>query len=224
MNILVQVTSINCAFLAYVTVGMMSLERLILFYDPNFYLRHVSSKLVKTIAYCVWLAATLLYLSLRFLVCFLQTEDFSLYHVTGKCNTISNNGYIAGIAVTIFIAILCYIKIFLIIKSDVKLSMRPNVSVKHYKATSAVFVYLVIIILTSAGYLLVIKLNLSQVALRFGLDIITTVNCILDPFVYVLWFKECRMEMLKMLSVCLPYVPSLERIIENMRKDIFHMT
>ncbi|KAH3790314.1 hypothetical protein DPMN_168512 [Dreissena polymorpha] len=109
-------------------------------------------------------------------------------------------------------------------KSEVKLSMRPNVSVKHYKATSAVFVYLVIIILTSAGYLLVIKLNLSHVALRFGLDIITTVNCILDPFVYVLWFKECRMEMLKMLSVCLPYVPSLERRIENMRKDIFHMT
>ena len=132
--------------------------------------------------------------------------------------------YTAIIAITIFISIICYIKIYIIIKSETKLSRRKHVSAKQYKATSAVFVYLLIITMTSIYYLLLIFLNLSHVNLRFGMDIGATVNCILDPLVYVFWFRECRMEILKMFTVCLPYLPSLERRIEQMRLDIFHIS
>ncbi|KAH3836600.1 hypothetical protein DPMN_109971 [Dreissena polymorpha] len=56
---------------------------------------------------------------------------------------------------------------------------------------------------------------------RYGIDIFATANCILDPFVYVLWFRECRMELLKMLAGCLPTSPYLQDKIEKMRVEIF---
>ncbi|KAH3886695.1 hypothetical protein DPMN_010708 [Dreissena polymorpha] len=59
MNILVQVTSINGAFLAYLTVGMMALERMILFYAPNFYLRHPAKCIKKESGHAVLTVRTL---------------------------------------------------------------------------------------------------------------------------------------------------------------------
>ncbi|KAH3882670.1 hypothetical protein DPMN_006614 [Dreissena polymorpha] len=48
-------------------------------------------------------------------------------------------------------------------------------------------------------------MDLSAYMVRLSLDVVSTLNCLLDPFLYVLWFKECKLELLKIFS-CLGQV------------------
>ncbi|KAH3862963.1 hypothetical protein DPMN_025939 [Dreissena polymorpha] len=90
---------------------------------------------------------------------------------------------------------------------------------RQYKATSIVFLYLVIVIVTSVAYLILILFSKLEYALiRQSTDIILNINCLLDPCVYVIWYRECRMEILKMFSTCFP---GLKDRIETMRHEIF---
>lgn len=45
--------------------------------------------------------------------------------------------------------------------------------------------------------------------------------CIFDPLAYVFWFRECRMELLKLATY---FFPSLDKRVEHMRYDIFNIT
>ena len=49
-------------------------------------------------------------------------------------------------------------------------------------------------------------------------DFCYLMNCFVDPLIYVIWLRETRLEILKMVQVILPY---FEKTIEDMRIDIF---
>ena len=49
-------------------------------------------------------------------------------------------------------------------------------------------------------------------------DVIYVVNCVTDALIYGLWFREVRLEILKMVAA---RFPSLEAYVEKMRVDVF---
>lgn len=216
-NILTQVVGVSFCFNAYVTIGLMSLERYILFRFPNFYIRNFTCKKVKSVTFVVWLISFGVYFYVRLGVCFTFSQGISLYDVIGKCNRETFIMYSVTIVVVIVISFTCYWKIFQIVKSDHTTYISAK-SLHQYRSTSLVFVYVVTLTMTTAGYIIVIGCDLERIALRLSNDLVNTFNSMVDPFVYVLWFRECRMEMIKMF-VC--GSKKWKNRVENMRLEIF---
>lgn len=224
LNILIQVIGTGFCFLAYITVGVMSLERLIIFYSPHFYLRRITPKIVKKSVSIVWTFIFFVYYFVRFGACYIAYPRFSMYDVVGKCNTVSFSFYGVFIIGVVVISLACYVKIFMIVKYDKQYTDGPQTlsatakCLQNYKSTSLVFVYILTIVLTSLAYAIIISTNLSTVTLRLANDVINMFNCMMDPCMYILWYGECRLEMLKMIAC---FTPSLSSHIEQMRLKIF---
>jgi len=223
----IQVITVCFTFLAYMTIAFMSLERLIIFHSPHFYLRHCSPKTVRRIVCAYWLILSVVYFSVRFGICFLLTPNATVQDVTSTCNYISYSMFFFVIFFSITVSTTCYIKIYRIVKAE-------NVggpsgqyystarSIHQYRATSIVFLYLLSVIGTSLLFIVLLLLNkrLSLDEFRLFNDIINSMNCIIDPCLYVVWFKECRMELFKMMCSCLP---SFTGRVEDMRRSVFQV-
>ena len=52
------------------------------------------------------------------------------------------------------------------------------------------------------------------------MDIITLVNCYVDPLIYVIWYKETKLELLKVAQTCLP---RLKPKIQKMQTAIYRI-
>ena len=198
----------------------MSLERLVVFQSPNFYIRCLTIDKIKVITCSIWFFASLLYVYVRFGVCFMTNKNASLQDVIGKCNQETFLLYFVTIAFVILSSYTCYWRIIRIIKFDHVSHTMSVKSMQEYRSTSLVFVYIVTITLTSLGYVVILTLNLDRDNLRIGNDMINTFNGMTDPCVYLLWYKECRMEIFKLL----PWVPNVwKEKLEEMRMKIFEV-
>lgn len=205
---------------AFVTIGLMSLERFVLFHSPNFYIRCLTTRKIKTTAYCAWLFGWFLYFYTRIGICYTSNENPSLHDVIGKCNQVTFIMYILTIIIVMLISYLCYWKIFRIVKSDhIEHGFRA-ISLQQYRSTSLVFVYVITVSITAVGYMIAIASSEDRTALRISNDLVNTFNAMMDPCVYVLWYKECRMEMMKMLTCGLHI---FKQRFENMRMEIFEV-
>ena len=224
INILIQVVGTGFCVLAYVTVGIMSFERLVIFYSPHFYLRHITPERVKKFVAIIWVVFSVMYYFIRLAVCYMNSDTFSMYNVVGSCNSASFLFYGTIIVLVVAVSLACYFKIFVIIKSEKPTTNKPESlsavakRLRAYKSTSLVFVYILTITVTSLAYVFIISLNLDTVPLRLANDVVNTFNCMMDPCMYVLWYRECRLEILKMIGVC---TPSLTLHIEQMRMKVF---
>ncbi|KAH3819809.1 hypothetical protein DPMN_121553 [Dreissena polymorpha] len=63
-------------------------------------------------------------------------------------------------------------------------------------------------------------MSLGPYKVRLSVDAVSTLNCMLDPFLYVLWFKECKLELLKMFSFLGKSVKEKAKILQNEVFDI----
>lgn len=227
-NIGFHVFGVGFCFLSYITVGIMSLERLVVFHSPNFYLRNFVEFRVRRFVSTVWIVSAIVYYFTRYGACYIMFPDATMYDVLGRCNNVSFTLFGLTIMSVIVISLLCYAKIFMIIWSETRKSEKNSSmsltstarSIKQYKSTTVVFVYLLAVILTGLGYTLVMAQGLDSKPQRLFTDAVNTFNCLVDPCIYVLWFRECRLEMLKMFSVCLP---RLSNNIEKMRMNVFEV-
>lgn len=220
LNILTQVIGVSFCFNAFITIGLMSLERYILFRCPNFYIRHFTCRRVKSATCLIWLASFTLYFYVRFGVCFMYSGGSTLHDVIGKCNQVTFTMYFCTIFVVLVISFICYWKIFRIVKSDHSIHNLNTHSLRQYRSSSLVFVYIITITLTCIGYIITIASNLERVALRLSNDFVNTFNSMVDPFVYILWYRECRMEMMK-LFLCGNRSTRWNKRLEKMRIEIF---
>jgi len=214
-SIVIQVVSIYFAYLAFLTIGIMSLERLVIFIRPNFYMRKLPPSRVKLVVLSLWTFLSALYFFIRFGYCYMRVNNATLLDVITTCNRVSFKMYFVLMFPVIILSIICFIVIVKIIRANPMLSTR---SLTEYRATSIVTAYLVVLISTALGYIIITKLNISTVSLRLSTDALNTVCCMLDPCFYVLWYRECRMEMLKIVSCCCPY---FNDHIEQMRIKVF---
>lgn len=227
-HIVLHVFGVGFTFLAYITIGIMSLERLVVFHSPNFYLRNFTATKVKRWVCVLWLISIIIYYFTRYGACYLIVENATIYDVLGECNVTSFTLFGLTIIIVIILSLICYAKIFLIVWNEVKKSESNKSlnftstarSLKQYKSTTLVFVYLIAVILTGLAYVLIMLQGLDTKPLRLYLDAVNTCNCLIDPCLYVLWFRECRMEMLKMVSFLLP---RLSDNVEKMRLNVFEV-
>lgn len=228
-NTIIQVFGVSFCNLALVTIGLMSLERLVIFYSPYFYLRYVTTELVKKSTITCWIVYFISYWFVRIAVCAITHPPFVFINVIGACNKITFYYYGLAISFVSIMSLLCYAKILLIIRKErMQTSTTGNIStntinlkfLRNYRSTSLVFVYSVTSIASAVMYAIIISLNLGPIPLRLWNDAINTLCCTMDPFVYVIWYKECRMEMLKLFSC---WFPSLQPRVEQMRRDIFYI-
>jgi hypothetical protein len=161
-NILIQVTGGCFNFLAYITVGVMSLERLLIFYSANFYLKHMTARKIRLYVCLIWLSIFVSYMYVRFGACYFAYRNMTLYDVIGKCNKVSFLYYEVFIWATVIVSIACYIKIFLIVRSEKQFDSNKPQSISataknlhNYKSTSLVFVYLMTIIISATAYTII---------------------------------------------------------------------
>ena len=224
LNVVIQTVGVVAALLAYVTVGLMSLERLLIFCAPNLYLRRASPELVKKFAYTVWIAVTCSYFFVRYGVCYFMFDDVIILDVIGRCNQASFIFYGFFLVSTIIISFMCYFKILSILRSqsnvDSSIDFTPLKSIDFYRSTSLVFAYIVTITILTLAYAVMLLLGLSTEPLRIMTDVINMVQCVMDPCMYILWYRETRMEMLKIMS---KLHPCFAARVEAMRMEIFNI-
>lgn len=101
-------------------------------------------------------------------------------------------------------------------------------TIRQYKGTAASFMFLInatiaqVIFLGLSALYLVRSSNgtrdnglVGTLADWWGL-----INCIIDPLIFVIWFREARMEFLKLVSgIC----PSVNNKIEELRVEIYQI-
>ena len=226
INIFVQVLGVNCVFIAYVTVGIMSFERLLIFSSPHFYLRRVTPEKVKRIVTSIWISLTVMYFFVRYGMCYTLYTNATIYDVIGRCNTASYTFYGFFIVMTCVVSGACYTRIFMIEWSNRKYKQSTNIldtfrALMKYKTTGIVFLYTVSILLTTLSYCFTLLfLKSDTYGTRISTDITNMTSCVLDPCLYVLWFRECRYEVLKMFSCA---SPKMAHKLENMRIEIFNV-
>ena len=229
-NTNLNVLTTSCMQLTYLTVGMMALERFCVFYRPMMYMRIVTRRRVKTIATCAWIIMLTTFQIVRYGVCYVKFKSDNVFMKAGLCNQIVTIYYTGLVLIVLLTSMLCYFSIFMIVKKKHNATSKPIsfnstlAAIRGFKTTSLVLVYILVIFSTSLAYSIIIIYirlkDLGVTTLRMSLEVTTLLNCICDPFLYVLWFRECRMEILKMFA---PFNKRLQKRIDAMKMDIFNI-
>jgi hypothetical protein len=215
--------------LATFTVGLMTVERYSLILKPMWYMKTVSRKLIVRTVCFIWILNIFLSMSFRYGVCYLQTRSVSVFTEAGTCNKTTSAFYGILLIIVLSTSSLCYYKIFKCIQSKnppgniLSLTLTAK-RIYSYRSTFLVFIYLIVIIVSSLAYGIIIVLihiqDLKYTQLRLALEFVSLFNCLLDPFLYVLWFKECRLQLVVFLGKCFK---RYRQKSETMRIDVFNI-
>ena len=203
---------------AQLIVCSMAVERFLLIHQPYKYLK-VTKKRAKIICSFVSIISFLQYMLVRGLGCYAR----GLFVICGMFMKI----YYVGIVVILaLVSYVCYCSVF----RTVCRKNRDNAAIEQHillhKGTMASATYLISTTINAVAYLglAISKLRMSvddtQTDLNLLVDSVGIVNCYIDPFIYIIWFRETRMELLKLIQVC---CPRLQPKIEMMRIEIFHI-
>ena len=198
-------------------VGFMSLERLFALNWPYIYLRVVKKGRALTACVVITVGSFLQYVLVRVVSC--VTQDNFLY-----CS-ISQPAYYLSVCIgLLLISSASFIKIYRIIRNK----STSRTGLKEYKGTVISFLYLLNSTISTTIYLGISVYYTYRVAtgeqskiyaeeLINVIDFIYLCNCILDPLVHTFWFKEARLEIMKVFSkLC----PRLKPTVEQMRMEV----
>lgn len=231
INLNVQSMVTICLQLAVITVGMMAVERYILIMKPFFYIKNFEKKKIKKMILSVWCLEASLCVFVRYGVCYFHHQTFAVYTVPAVCRKLLSMYYALMLSIVLIISIVCYVKIgqylLTVRKRDREktiFSESSSLTIEKFKTTSLAFVYLVVIVLTSVAYAVIIVLINSDILihtnLRLALEVVSLCNCFFDPFLYVIWFKECRLVILRMI---LPLCRCLEPKVREMSIQVYNI-
>ena len=215
-NIIVNFVGIGWSFLAYVNVAIMSLERLVIFQWPNFYLRYVSYSVTKRVSMTIWVLFILCYLG-QFVNCLHQPDYQRIL-----CLAFLAIDYIKiTFPVVALISIACFAVILAIIRKQTERSFQKNSGIlRHSKPTLAVFVCVLSFIITTSVYICLSLLDIDVNIRRHIFDALAMINQFVDTCVYVVWYTETRLELMKMFSFL---HPNMSTKVEQMRIKIFRI-
>ena len=228
-NLAFQVFGSVSYHLSLISVMMMSVERFLLFSYPMRYLRIITEKLTRTVILSTWFMYVASFMIVRYGVCYLHMKSEKVFVQAGTCNNIMMAHIGICLLIVTLISCICNWKIFRLIQSKkyrsnggLSLSSSTRAMRSYYKSTGLVLTCLIVLLLTSCAYGVILVgerfLNFGVLNLRISFEAVSTINCIIDPILYIMWFKECQMELLKMLS-CINGKFLVKA--EEMRIDIF---
>ena len=205
---------------AQVVVGCMAIERLFVINWPYVYLRVMNERRFKVVCSAVSILGFLHYSVMRGIFCYARDKavdcesGFPAYLIT-LCIVLSAISFIS------------FIRIYKIIrKSEDK--HRPMHTIRQYKGTVAAFLVLVN---TTVSQVIWLGLSVMYFTRKAGgtaedgfvatlADWSNLVNCIVDPAIYVIWFRETRMELMKLVKGIFPWV---QPKIEKLRIEIYQL-
>ena len=204
---------------ALIIVVFMSFERLFVLGWPMVFLRVGTRERIRKVCVTIIILSFLQFILFQGLVCYARGKLLDCKIEIGTYFLVLLVlGYTGSIAL--------YIKIFRIIRNrSVGMGMT---SLKENKGTGASFVYLINNVVTGSAYVgltlyfafLVANGTATTGQVTNITDAVYLVNCICDPLIYVVWFKEVRMEILNMFSkICCFLKPT----VEKMRKEVFNI-
>ena len=196
---------------AKILVAFMAYERFFVLNWPYIYLKK-SKKLIRNVCLSIIALSFLNFALLKGTICYARGQYY-------KC---LGNIYLPVASALILVSSFAvFTQIYTVIR-------RKALAARQYKATIVSFLYLV-----NCTVFMGLYLGLSVYSafvwasdetpvpdgwLHQLSDVIYVVNCITDALIYGLWFREVRLEILKVVAVCFP---SLESYVEQMRLDVF---
>ena len=196
---------------AQIIVSFMAFERFFVLNWPYVYLR-TSKRVIRKICLCIIALSFLQFMIVQGLGCYIRGRYESCIVTIIYYPMICTIGLVSSFA--------AFTQIYTFIR-------RKALAINQYRRTIVSFIYLVNCSLFIGLYLGVAVYNTvlkarSQTPTDWRLghivDVAYVVNCIIDPLIYGLWFKEVRLEVLKILSVGFP---CLKPYIHEMRVDVF---
>lgn len=215
-----------CLLLGFVTVFMMCIERLILFAAPTKYIMYFRPKFMKRFAIVTWISLYGGVNTIMWAKCGLR------FHFTPEYIACTS-GIIKSASTLIFLTNILagaiYVKIIHLI---VTLSRRNRTTAAHWtgqkyiqpklqmRNTTLVFTYLITLTSMNICILMWYVFGSTNITLRTAYDMTIMLSAIIDPCLYVLWFKESKFELLKLFSMC---IPSLKNKIESMRTEVYNI-
>lgn len=216
-NLVLQYLAMGFNFLAYVNIAIMSVERLIVFHWPNFYLRTVTFSAFKRVCIVVWILYKISWL-VDVGLCYVFVDDVD--PETQLCFTLVIERHVKIIYWTsTFISCICLAKIsFIIAKQSRKNADKKGKNWQNNKSTIVVSICIVNYLFTTASSA-IMTFSISEAYIRRAAhDVVMIINSLVDISAYVLWFKECRMELFKMLGKVFPV---FMKKAERLRVEVF---
>ena len=206
---------------AQIVVGCMALERLLVLNWPYIYLRVVNERRTKILCIAVVVFGFLQYAAVRGAVCYARNKAVK--------SGLGFAAYLISVSVLVpAVSFICFIKIYKIITQSVTKDRKMH-AVRQYKGTVASFLVLVNTTVSQVAYLGLSIWNFTRIANGLAAngfiatlaDWSNLINCIVDPAIYVIWFSETRMELLKIVKgIC----PCVKPKIEKMRIKIYQLS
>ena len=205
----------------YMVCGM-AIERYIVINKPYMYLRIATEKRTHIVCGSVMVTGFVLTMLVRGLGCYARGRFQS-------CGLIMSVYFVVICVVLQLISFICYGSVSgTICRKETTQLNDFNHRFSENKGTMVSVMYLLNTTLNTLAYI-----GLSSIKLKMSLDgeessgeliiwadLIKLVNCFIDPFIYIIWFRETRMEILKLFQV---FCPSLKPKIEQMRVEIFNI-
>ena len=205
---------------AQMVVGAMALERLFVLNWPYVYLRVVTGRVIRCACCVLFLFTFTQFYGIRAVMCYLRNKAIN-------CGLTYSVYFILVSTLIPGISFISYIKIYRIIRNSGR-QLQLKQTIRQYKGTIASFLVLINATVTQllclAFSLLYFARNSNGIK-ESGLvatlaDWGNLLNCIVDPLIYVIWFRETRMELLKLVQGMCPWVKPK---IEMMRNEIYHL-
>lgn len=212
-----------------VTITLMAIERYVLILKPMWYLNNVTEMKIRITVVSIWITEGSIWLLVRYGVCYIKFQSVSVFTKPRLCKGFMIISHMVLLIFGLVISFMCYWKIFRLIQSKVHSGRTTSVSdtakeIRTYRSTSIVFVYIVVITCITVAYVIILYMTkrglISESNHKVSIEIVSIGNCILDPFLYVMWLKECRLELFKCIAVVFK---RYRHRVEEMRMDIYNI-
>ena len=199
----------GCQTAAQLIVAFMAFERFFVLNWPYIYLK-TSNSLIRKVCLYIIAFSFLQFVLIKGLGCYAR----------GRYLNCIGSIYFP------FICLVVLISSFAVFTQIYTIIRRKALAMTQYKGTIAAFMYLVncsCFIGLYLGLALYNTLLRTQNATNTGwltqiADVVCVLNCTIDPLIYGLWFKEVRLEILKIVAVCFR---SVRPYVDKMRVDVF---
>ena len=199
----------------------MAFERVFALNWPYIYIKVVTKRRTRLTCIAVCLFAVLQYVVVRGLGCYARGRFVD-------CGMVLQVYFVLLTITLPLLSFICYYKIYTIVRQKGS-QQNPKYSLSQYKGTMVSFIYLInasFSIIVYVGMAVFYTVRTSQGVKEDGLvaiytDSLNIIDCLVDPLIYVVYFRETRFEILKMLETFCPFLKSRT---ENVRLEIFDIT
>ena len=201
---------------SFVNIAVMSFDRVICFQWPYFYIRHFTHGSYVIVYYMIIVGTIIPFIALWIDCCVTMPSFWEIRQCLLPLTTV----FLASShVICVLICIPCFVWITVIViknqrkersKKDISSTISVVVCSINYGFTTIIALTF---LFTACHTTIILRRTISQ--------LLYMMNGFVDTCVYVLWFKECRYQLLNIVGVL---VPALRQKIARMRNEVFDLS